>query len=141
MTAHRALQLQILTWLAGIAVVGAIARPSLDGALFAGAFVVGTALLRVRESWKWAEMAANRSSALARGTLPDVRDRRVLGDSIGVIVAWSAAVARMHWPSVAHLPNRLDVGTLVLAATLPSAALLLRIVNAVRRRARLRGLD
>lgn len=138
---HRTLQLQILTWFAAMAVIGAIARPSLDTGLFAGAFVVGTVLLRIRESWKWAEQSQKRSSLFGRATLPEIRDRRVIGDALGVALAWGAALIRLKFPQIAHLPDRLDASTLILAATVPSAALVLRIVNAVRRRARLRRLD
>ena len=137
---HRTFQLQILSWLAAMSVVGALARPSMDAALFAAAFAFGTVLLRVRESWKWAEIFQRRSSVFGRATLPEVRDLRVIGDALGVVVAWAAVVARKQWPHLPHVPERLDVGTFVLAATVPSATLLLRVVNAARRRARLRKL-
>jgi hypothetical protein len=133
---HRSFQLQILTWLAGLAVVGALARPSLDTTLFAAAFVLGTALLRVRESWRWAELVQK-----GRAFSPRVRDPRWLGDALGAAIAWSAAVTRARVPHVAWLPDRLDTATLALAAVFPTVTLLLRVVNAMRRRARLRRLD
>ena len=138
---HRSLQLQLLSWLAGMALVGAIARPSVDAGLFAAAFVLGVSLLRVRESWRWAELVEGRRAGADRSSAPGVRDRRVLGDLIGACVAWGAVVARAKLPHLGVLPERLDAPTLAIAAAVPSTVLVLRVANAIRRRARLRRLD
>jgi hypothetical protein len=133
---HRSLQLQLLGWLAALAVVGAIATPSTDAGLFAATFVVGAALLRVRESWRWEEHVERR-----RGSMRGLRDRRWMGDVLGASFAWSVVFARARFSGVSWIPRRLDIGTLVLAAAIPSVVVLLRVVNAARRRARLRRLD
>lgn len=39
---QRSLQVQILSWLAALSILGAAIRPSFDTILFATAFVVGT---------------------------------------------------------------------------------------------------
>ena len=90
---HRSLQLQILTWLAGLAVVGAIARPSADAGLFAAAFVLGTALLRVRESWRWAELVQAKRAVFARVSSPELFWIRISGTHTTLRNSSSAMVA------------------------------------------------
>ena len=132
----RSLQLQVLTWLAALAVLGAMGKSTLDTWLFAAAFVLGTLLLRVREGWKHAELAGKRSSPWRESVAPDIRDLRGLGESLGVMLAWGAALTRMHWSHDAQVPERLAVGTLVMAAIVPSLVLLTRVVDSLRSRAR-----
>ena len=132
----RSLQLQVLTWLAALSVLGAMGKSTVDTWLFAAAFALGTVLLRVREGWKHAELAGKRDSLWGQSLTPEVRDLRALGESLGALLAWGAALARMHWPHVVHVPERLGVGTLVMAAIVPTLALLMRVVDTLRSRAR-----
>jgi hypothetical protein len=136
----RSLQLQLLTWLASLAVIGMIARPTLDHGLFAVAFALGTALLRIREHMKAKDEAPRRESLFGNATgLQSRRDLRIFGDAIGAALAWAAVGARHHWNATTLVPARIDVAALTLAALVPSTALLFAALSALRaRRARMR---
>ena len=119
----KAFQVQLLTWLAALAVFGAIARPTFDTLLFAAAFALGTVLLRLRED-----------GGGARG--------RVIGEALGVLVAFGAAAARACLPTIALVPARLDARTLLLSAIVPATSVLFAAIAVLRgRRARSRRLD
>ena len=136
----RSLQLQLLTWLASLAVVGMIAKPTLDTGLFAVAFALGTALLRIREHMMAKEEVPRRESLFGNAIgLKSRRDLRIFGEALGAAVAWTAVAARFHWQQVALVPARLDVATLSLAAIVPSTVLLFAAITPLRaRRARTR---
>ena len=136
----RSLQLQLLTWLASLAVVGMIVKPTLDTGLFAVAFALGTALLRIREHMKTKDEVPRRESLFGNAVgLKSRRDLRIFGEAAGAALAWMAVFARLHWQQVALVPARLDVATLSLAAIVPSTVLVFAAVTALRaRRARTR---
>lgn len=117
----RSLQLQLLTWLAALSVVGAILRPSTDTALFAGAFALGTLMFQIRD-----RMAPPSERE------PISRRARISGEAIGVAIALGAAFARMAWPAASLIPPRIDVGVLALAAIVPSMVLLADVATALR---------
>ena len=136
----RSLQLQLLTWLASLAVIGMIAKPTLDTGLFAVAFALGTVLLRMREHMKAKEEVPRRESQFGNAVgLASRRDLRIFGEAIGAALAWAAVGARFHWQQGALVPSRIDVPTLSLAALVPSTVLVLAAITALRaRRARTR---
>ena len=131
----RSLQLQLLTWLAALAVVGMIVKPTLDTGLFAVAFALGTALLRIREHMKTKDEVPRRESQFGNAIgLKSRRDTRILGEALGAALAWLAVGARFHWREVALVPARLDVATLTLSALVPSTVLLFAAMTALRAR-------
>jgi hypothetical protein len=136
----RSLQLQLLTWLAALAVVGMIVKPTLDTGLFAVAFALGTALLRIREHMKAKDEVPRRESQFGNAIgLKSRRDTRIFGEALGAALAWCAVAARFRFAHVALVPARLDVATLALAAIVPSTMLLFGALTALRaRRARTR---
>lgn len=114
----RSLQTQILTWLAALATIGAVAIPSTDHALFAAVLLLGAVLANAREH------------VLARRGRLAV----VAGDLIGVALVWAFAFARTSTSLGARVPPRLSGGVCVVAAALPTVALLLRAAVALRAR-------
>ena len=114
---QRSLQVQILSWLAALSILGAAIRPSFDTILFATAFVVGTLMMHVHE----------------RLQHPEVRRTRALGHAVGRVlgasVAW-LAVALLHW-SMVRLPARLTAPMLIAAAVVPTGIVLIEGVSAL----------
>lgn len=115
---HRSLQTQALTWLAALATIVAVALPSTDRGLFAAALLLGAVLANARE-----QIAAR------RGKL-----RVLAGDALGAALAWAFVAARADAKLGARMPTRLSVGVCVVAAALPTVALLLRAGTALRAR-------
>lgn len=114
---HRSLQLQVLSWLAALATLGAATKPTFDTILFAAAFVVGTLLMHVRERLEENKIAFK---ALMSG--------RVLG----AMFAWGV-VALRHFTAL-RFPPRMSVAMLIAAAVIPSGILVVEGAMSLRRR-------
>jgi hypothetical protein len=118
---HRALQLQVLSWLAALATLGAASRPNFDTILFAVAFVFGALVLHVRER-------------LFGDTKPL---RTIAGQAIGTALAWSVvsarAVATTRFPS--SFPKAMSTALLAASAIVPTGILVIELVLAGFRRA------
>ena len=117
---HRSLQLQVLSWLAALATLGAATKPTFDTILFATAFVFGTLLMHVRERME--------------GKLAAVP--RLSGRALGALFAWGI-VALHHYAPMIKFPNRMSVAMLIAAAVIPTGIFLIETALSVfaRRRA------
>lgn len=113
---QRSLQLQILSFFAALAALGAAMKPTTDTLLFAAAFVLGTLLMQVRD-----RMAGRRDGKL--GTL---------GMVIGAMLPWAFAAMRAWSSLAAHLPARLSTSAIIAAAVVPTGILCVDAVQAVR---------
>lgn len=100
---HRSLQLQVLSWLAALATLGAATKPTFDTILFATAFVFGTLLMHVRERLEGKQ-----------STLPHLSGR-----ALGALFAWGV-VALRHFAPMVRLPARMSVAMLIAAAVIPT---------------------
>lgn len=124
---NRSLQLQILSFLAALAALGAIAKPNIDTGLFACAFVLGTMLMQARDRVFGGETG---KAAERRG--------HIVGEMVGVIAAWGMALLRSTKWIAAHVPPRLTLTALIMAATVPSAIFVVGRVASLRARRRRR---
>lgn len=114
---QRSLQLQLLSFLAGLSTLGAVAHPTFDTILFATAFVFGTLLLHVRERLEH-----------RRGTTMGA-----IGKVIGAALPWGLAALRAWSPMVSSkFPPRLTAAMLVAAAIVPTGILLVDAMLAMR---------
>jgi hypothetical protein len=102
---HRSLQIQVLSWLAALATLGAATKPTFDTILFATAFVFGTLLMHVRERM---ENVENKIPVA-----PKLRGR-----ALGAMFAWGIVAIR-HFTTI-HFPVRLSVSMLIAAAVIPT---------------------
>lgn len=110
---HRSLQVQILSWLAALATLGAATRPTFDTILFATAFVVGTLMMHVRERLEHPETRhAQRFGHLAG---------RVLGAS----AAWGVVAVRHFTTLGQRFPHRLSTPMLIAAAVIPTGIIVI----------------
>lgn len=125
---HRSLQVQILSWLAALATLGAATRPTFDTILFATAFVVGTLMMHVRERLEHPE--TRKASQVGRA----------FGRVLGASAAWGA-VALRHYSALGHrFPTRLSTAMLIAAAVVPTGiALVEGALALIARRARPRS--
>jgi hypothetical protein len=113
---QRSLQLQVLSFLAALAALGAALRPTTDTLLFAAAFVFGTLLMQVRD-----RMSGRRDGKLG-----------ALGMAVGAALPWAFAAARA-WSTIgSHLPARLTPAVIVAAAIVPTGILFVDAVRALR---------
>lgn len=99
---HRSLQLQVLSWLAALATLGAATKPTFDTLLFATAFIFGTLLMHVRERLEDKV-----------GKTP-----RLVGHALGAAFVWGV-VALRHL-STLKFPPRMSVAMLIAAAVVPT---------------------
>jgi len=119
---HRSTQIQVLSWLAGLASLGAATKPTFDTILFATAFVFGTLLMHVRERLDDAQSPG----------------QRLAGRVAGAMIAWGV-VAVHHFTALgARFPARLSTAMLIAAAVVPTGILAIEtaITFVARRRAR-----
>lgn len=116
---HRSIQLQVLSWLAALATLGAATKPTFDTILFATAFVFGTLLMHVRERLE--------------GKLPLIP--RLSGRAVGALIAWGV-VALRHYATVIRFPNRLSVSMLIAAAVIPTGIFAIETAMSVLARRR-----
>ncbi len=100
---HRSLQLQVLSWLAALATLGAATKPTFDTILFATAFVFGTLLMHVRE-----RLEGKQSTVAHLG-----------GRALGAVFAWGV-VALHHFAPMVRFPTRMTVPMLIAAAVIPT---------------------
>ncbi|MGZ5969548.1 MAG: hypothetical protein ACXWP4_17870 [Polyangiales bacterium] len=122
---QRSLQLQILSFLAALATLGAALRPTFDTLLFAVAFVFGTLLMQVRD----------RLEKRREGTLG------MLGKVLGAALPWAFAATRA-WSHVgSRLPARLTPSVIVAAAVVPTGIFLFDAIRALLNRAPARQPD
>jgi hypothetical protein len=113
---QRSLQLQILSFFAALAALGAALKPTTDTLLFAAAFVLGTLLMQVRD-----RMAGRRDGKLG-----------ALGMTLGALLPWGFAALRA-WTSLgSHLPARLSTSAIIAAAVVPTGILFVDAVRALR---------
>jgi hypothetical protein len=119
---HRSIQLQVLSWLAALASLGAAAKPSFDTILFATAFVFGTLLMHVRER-------------LEDGPKPAAP--RIAGRVVGALIAWGFVAVRHFTVIGARFPARLSTPMLIAAAVVPTGIFLIEgaLTLVARRRA------
>jgi hypothetical protein len=101
----RSLQLQLLSWLAALATLGAYTKGTLDAGLFAAAMVLGTLLFQARERLLGA---------------PSPRGRRWVGDFLGATCAWGVVLLFRTQGAAARFPARLTLAALVVAALIPT---------------------
>lgn len=114
---HRSLQVQILSWLAALATLGAATHPTFDTILFATAFVVGTLMMHVRERLEHPE------------TRRAQRVGHFLGRLLGASAAWAVVVVR-HWTTLGQrFPARLSTAMLVAAAVIPTGIVVIEGVQ------------
>jgi len=125
---HRSLQVQLLSWLAALAILGAAMRPTFDTILFATAFVVGTVMMHVGE--RLAHPETRKASQVGR----------LAGRLLGASAAWGF-VAMRHFTALGHrFPARLSTAVLIAAAVIPTGiALVEGIFMVATRRARPRS--
>ena len=100
---HRSLQLQVLSWLAALASLGAATKPTFDTILFATAFVFGTLLMHVRERLEGKQPVGPLLS----------------GRALGAAFAWGV-VALHHFATFVKFPNRMTTSMLIAAAVIPT---------------------
>jgi hypothetical protein len=117
---HRSLQLQILSWLAALATLGAAMRPTFDTILFAVAFVFGGLLMHVRERFE------------RTGPLKPI----LIGKALGVVVAWSAVLIRAFTPLGALAPAKMSPAVLVAIAVIPTGIFLVEVALVLLERGR-----
>lgn len=109
---HRSTQLQVLSWLAALASLGAATKPTFDTILFATAFVFGTLLMHVRERLEGPKPAAP----------------RIAGTLLGGLIAWGFVAIR-HFTAVgARFPARLSTAMLIAAAVVPTGIFVIECV-------------
>jgi hypothetical protein len=120
-TLHRSLQIQVLSWLAALATLGAATKPTFDTLLFAAAFVLGTLLMHVRDRLEGKPQ-----------TIP-----HLTGRAFGAVFAW-AVVALRHFAPMIKFPPRMTVAMLIAAAVIPTGIFLVEtsLALVVRRRVR-----
>jgi hypothetical protein len=118
---HRSTQLQVLSWLAGLASLGAATKPTFDTILFATAFVFGTMLMHVRERLEGAQPAGP----------------RIAGRVLGAVIAWAFVAVRHFTVLGAQFPVRLTSAMLIAAAVVPTGIVAIEcaLTYAARRRA------
>jgi hypothetical protein len=119
---QRSLQTQILTWLSTLATIAAAAKPNTDHALFAAVLLLGTVLANAR-----LHLVAR------KGKLGPL-----VGAAIGAAIPWAFALLRTHAPLAGIAPTSMTAGALVVSAALPTIALLLHAIVAVRARMSMR---
>ncbi len=115
---QRTLQIQLLSWLAALATLGAAVHPTFDTILFAVAFVFGALVLHVRE-----RLVAD---------VPFVR--MITGQIVGAVIAWGTVAVRAFSSLGARFPERLSAAMLIAAAVVPTGIVLVELALAASRR-------
>lgn len=116
---HRSLQLQVLSWLAALASLGAATRPTFDTILFAVAFAFGTLLMHVRERLEEKQPLGP----------------MLTGRALGAMFAWGAVAIR-HFAPLIEFPVRMTVPVLIAAAVIPTGILFVESALSLRARRR-----
>ena len=119
---HRSLQLQVLSWLAALASLGAATKPTFDTILFATAFVFGTLLMHVRERMEQGE-----------GKLP--LGPKLTGRALGAAFAWGVVAVR-HFATMVKFPPRMSASMLIAAAVSPTGIFVVETALSVLARRR-----
>jgi len=115
---HRQTQLQVLSWLAALASLGAATKPTFDTILFATAFVFGTLLMHVRD----------------RIDGPKPVMPRIAGALLGALIAWGFVAVR-HFTAIGALfPARMSTAMLIAAAVVPTGIFVIECVLGFARR-------
>lgn len=115
---QRTIQIQVLSWLAALATLGAAVHPTFDTILFAVAFVFGALVLHVRERLV--------------GETPFARV--LAGQVVGAAMAWALVALRAFTAIGARFPAKLSAAMLVAAAVVPTGIVLVELALAASRR-------
>ncbi len=124
-TVNKSLQLQVLSWLAGLATLGAALKPTFDTLLFAAAFVLGSILMHVRERLERIEGEPKNAA------------HETIGKLLGVALAWGLVAARAF--TALPLPARMSAAVLIAAAVVPTGIVAVEAILTMRNARRVRS--